>query len=190
MSSVCTQRRRFFATRRRHGDGALFAAAIAKSELAQLLGSCAILLRIMRFTQDQLLRWALSGALANRREFISDRNVWSDESLRVETQRLIDTFESLQAKKSKPLRARGEALRLACIYGEIDRQTYIETVCNQPHKAPDMRTEREMEMLAALHKLRQKAWGLTGLERSLLGPGSQDLMAPPKRRAAKTARAK
>jgi len=122
----------------------------------------------MRYTQDQLLRWALSSALENRRGFISDKSVWSDESLRSETQKLIDSFEFLRSEK-KRLRPRGETMRLACLYGEIDRQTHIETVCSQPHQAPDMGTEREMEMLAALHQLRQRAWGLTGLENGMLG---------------------
>ena len=123
----------------------------------------------MRYTQDELLRWAVNSALVNRREFIADKAVWSDETLRSETQRLIDSFETVLADKKKRLRPRGEMMRLASIYGEIDRQTYVETVCSQPHKAPDVRTQREMEMLAALHRLRQKAWGLTGLERGLVG---------------------
>jgi len=128
----------------------------------------------MRYTQDELLRWALSSALMNRREFIADKAVWCDEALRSETQRLIENFETLQSENKKRLRPRGETLRLACIYGEIDRQTFIEAVCSQPHKAPDVKTEREMEMLAALHKLRQKAWGLTGLERGLMGSAPID----------------
>ncbi len=123
---------------------------------------------LMNYTQDELMRWALTSALENRREFIADKSVWSDESLRSETQRLIDTFAELLLDKRRRLRPRGETMRLACIYGEIDRQTYIESVCNEPHQAPDARTRREMEMLDALHKLRQKAWGLTGLERGLL----------------------
>lgn len=145
----------------------------------------------MRYTQDQLLRWALSSALVNRREFIADKAVWSDEALRSETQRLIDNFEILQSGNKKRLRPRGETLRLACIYGEIDRQTFIETVCGQPNKAPDVGTEREMEMLAALHKLRQKAWGLTGLERGMMGPATIDaVMRPIKRNAARAGKHK
>jgi len=146
----------------------------------------------MNYTQDQLLRWALASALVNRREFISDKQIWSDEPLRAETQRLIDSFEGLQSRKNKRLRPRGETLRLACIYGEIDRQTFIETVCSQPHQAPDARTEREMRMLAALHKLRQRAWGLTGLEKGLSGFAPLDATETVvnKRRASKNSKHK
>lgn len=139
------------------------------------------LMPLTHYTQDELMRWALAGALENRREFIADKSVWSDETLRSETQRLIDTFAELLADKNRRLRPRGETMRLACIYGEIDRQTYIETVCSQPHQAPDARAQREMEMLEALHGMRQKAWGLTGLEKGLLGSSTAD--DPPARAA-------
>ena len=141
---------------------------------------------LMNYTQDELMRWALTSALENRREFIADKSVWSDESLRSETQRLIDTFAELLLDKRRRLRPRGETMRLACLYGEIDRQTFIESVCSSPHQAPDSRTQREMEMLEALHKMRQKAWGLTGLEKGVLGGLAPDAPAarPVKRRPA------
>jgi len=147
---------------------------------------------LMHYTQDELMRWALTSALENRREFIADKSVWTDETLRSETQRLIDTFATVLADPKRRLRPRGETMRLACLYGEIDRQTYIESVCNQPHQAPDSRTKREMEMLEALHHMRKKAWGLTGLENGLLGAIASD-DAPEraaKRRAAKTSERK
>jgi hypothetical protein len=142
----------------------------------------------MHYTQDELMRWALTSALENRREFIADKSVWSDETLRSETQRLIDTFAGLLADRKRRLRPRGETMRLACLYGEIDRQTYIESVCAQPHQAPDSRAEREMEMLQALHHMRQKAWGLTGLEKGLLAGIASDKapVEPVKRHALKT----
>jgi len=129
---------------------------------------------LMHYTQDELMRWALTSALENRREFIADKSVWTDETLRSETQRLIDTFAGMLADTKRRLRPRGETMRLACLYGEIDRQTFIESVCSQPHQAPDSRAQREMEMLEALHKMRQKAWGLTGLEKGLLGGSASD----------------
>lgn len=141
----------------------------------------------MQYTQDALLRWALTSALENRRAFIADRAVWSDETLRAETQRLINSFEGLLADGKRRLRPRGEMMRLACIYGEIDRQTHIETVCKQPHNAPDAQTRDEMDMLEALHRLRQKAWGLTGLEKGLLGTAAADPPGPSTKRRAKKA---
>jgi len=145
---------------------------------------------LMHYTQDELMRWALTSALENRREFIADKSVWTDETLRSETQRLIDTFAGLLADKKRRLRPRGELMRLACLYGEIDRQTYIESACSEPHQAPDSRTQREMEMLEALHHLRQKAWGLTGLEKGLLAGIASDnaLVEPFSRRTSKTSK--